>query len=59
MFLAAIGWFFFGASANSEDLRLLAYLLAFISFGGVLGWLATTPFWYRGLSAVLREAEAD
>jgi hypothetical protein len=46
------------ALTNIDVLQLLAYMFAFISFGGVLGWLATTPFWYRRLSSVLREAEA-
>jgi hypothetical protein len=57
MLSGGIGRVLFAGTANSDDLRLLGYLLAFISCGGVLGWLATTPFWYRRLSAQLREAE--
>jgi len=59
MLSGGIGWVLVGGMANGDDLRLLTYLLAFISFGGVLGWLATTPFWYRRLSVVLREAGSD
>jgi hypothetical protein len=38
---------------------LLAYLMAFASFMGVLAWLVAMPFWYIRLSAVVRQAEAD
>lgn len=60
MFIAGIGWLLFGRNASTEDLQLLANLMAFISFGGVLGWVvAMAFFWYGRLSSVVRQAEAD
>jgi hypothetical protein len=60
MFLAGVGWLFFGRNASTEELQLLAHLMAFISFMGVVGWLVAMPFfWYGRLSSVVRQAEAD
>lgn len=55
----AIGWLLVGGNASADDLKLLAYLLAFINAVGSIGWLATLPTHYRHLAAVFREAESD
>ena len=55
----AIGWLLVGGNASADDLKLLAYLLAFINAVGAIGWLATLPTHYRHLAAVFREAESD
>jgi len=60
MFVSGAGWLLFGGSTSTEDLQLIANLMAFLSFGGVLGWVvAMAFFWYGRLSSVVREAEAD
>jgi hypothetical protein len=55
----AIGWFLTGSNASSDDLRLLAYLIAFLNSVGAIGWLATSITNRRHLASLLREAEAD
>jgi hypothetical protein len=55
----AIGWLLIGGNAGASDLKLLAYLIAFLNAVNAIGWLATIPTHYRHLAAVLREAEAD
>ena len=55
----AIGWVLIGTNASTEELRLFAYLLAFLNAVGAIGWPMTVPLLYRDLAAVLREAEAD
>lgn len=55
----AIGWLLVGGNANASDLKLLAYLIAFINAVGCVGWLATLPTHYRHLAAVMRESETD
>lgn len=60
MFMAGVAWLLFGRSASTEDLQLLAHLMAFSSFGTVVGWVIAMPFWwYTRLSAIVRQAEAD
>jgi hypothetical protein len=60
MFMAGVGWLLFGRNASTEDLQLLAYLMAFVSFGTVVAWVvAMAFFWYGRLSSVIRQAEAD
>lgn len=56
--LLAIGWLLLGGNTSVDDLKLLAYLVAFINAVGAIGWLATLPTHYRHLAAVAREAEA-
>ena len=53
----AIAWVLIGRSASTDDLKLLAYLMAFLDATGAIGWLVTLPTHYRHLAAVLREAE--
>jgi len=55
----AIGWLLIGGNAGADDLKLLAYLVAFLNAVGAIGWALTLPTFYRHLAAVLREAEAD
>ena len=57
--MAAIAWLLAGQTTSADEFRLLAYLMAFVSFLGVLGWMVSMPYWYLRLSAVLRQAEAD
>ena len=57
--VGAIGWWLFGNMTAEEDIRLLAYLMSFLSVCVVLGWVMIMPFWYIRLAAVLRQAEAD
>jgi hypothetical protein len=60
MFMAGVGWLMLGRNASTEDLQLLANLMAFASFGSVVAWLvAMAFFWYSRLSAVVRRAESD
>ena len=60
MFLAGVGWLLFGRNTSTEDLRLIANLMAFSSFGAVLAWVvAMAFFWYGRLSSVVRQAESD
>jgi hypothetical protein len=60
MFMAGVGWLLFGRNASTGDLQLLANLMAFVSFMGVLAWLvAMAFFWYPRLMGVVRQAEAD
>jgi hypothetical protein len=56
--ILAIAWLLIGGNASADDLKLLAYLMAFLDATGAIGWLATLPTHYRHLAAVLREAEA-
>lgn len=53
----AIGWLLVGGNASADDLKLLAYLVAFINAIGAIGWLVTLPTHCRHLAAVLCEAE--
>lgn len=60
MFMAGVGWLMFGRNTTSEDLSLVANLMAFASFGAVVAWTVAMPFfWYRRLTSLLRQAEAD
>jgi hypothetical protein len=60
LFIAGVSWLLFGRNASTEELQLLARLMAFVSFMGVLGWMVAMPFfWYGRLSSVVRQAEAD
>ncbi len=54
-----IGWLLVGGNASADDIKLLAYLVAFINAVGAVGWLATLPSHYRHLATVMREAQAD
>lgn len=54
-----VGWMVVGGNAGVEELKLTAYLAAFVNATGVLGWTLLFPFWYFHLAAVLRQAEAD
>jgi hypothetical protein len=54
-----IGWLLIAASAEAEEVKLFAYLAAFLASIIVLGWVLVAPFWYLHLRTVLREAEAD
>jgi hypothetical protein len=54
-----IGWMVVGRNAGVEELKLIAYLAAFVNATAVLGWTLLFPFWYLHLASVLREAEAD
>ncbi len=57
--IVSAGWLFFGKSMGDEDARLLAYVCAFTTFLGAVGWTAICPFWYAHLKSALRQAEAD
>ena len=57
--VGAIGWWVFGNMSAEEDIRLLAYLMSFLSACVALAWMALMPFWYARLASVLRQAEAD
>jgi hypothetical protein len=60
IFMGGVGWLLLGGNASTEDLQLLAYLMAFVSFTGALAWVvAMAFFWYSRLSAAVRRAEAD
>ncbi len=60
LFMAGVGWLLFGRNTSTEDLQLIANLMAFASFGSVVAWLvAMAFFWYSRLSAVVRQAAAD
>jgi hypothetical protein len=60
MFMAGVGWLLFGRNASTGDLQLLANLMAFVSFMGVLAWLvAMAFFWYSRLSSAVRKAGSD
>jgi hypothetical protein len=58
MFIFSIGYALIGQYAV-EGVKMLAYLFAFISFCGVVGWIVFTPFHYVQLRSELRGAEAD
>jgi hypothetical protein len=55
----AIGWLLVGGNASPGDLKLFAYLVAFIDAVGAVGWLATMPSHCRHLAAVMRESETN
>ena len=58
--VGAIGWWLFGNTMSpEEDIRLLAYLMSFLSVCVALGWIMIMPFWYIRLVRVVRQAEAD
>lgn len=58
--IAGLGWLVLGKNTSTEDLQLVAHLMAFTSFGTAVAWIvAMVLFWYIRLSAVLRQAEAD
>jgi hypothetical protein len=60
LFMAGVTWLFFGRTTSTEEVQLLAYLMAFVSFMGLLGWVVAMPFfWYGRLSSAVRQAEAD
>ena len=60
MFMAGVGWLLFGRNASTGDLQLLANLMAFVSFMGVLAWLVAMGFfWYSRLSSAVRKAGSD
>jgi hypothetical protein len=54
-----IGWMLIGRNAGVEELKLIAYLVAFVNATGAFGWTLLFPFWYLHLASVLRQAEAD
>ena len=55
----AVAWALVGSKTTTEELRLLAYLVAFVNAAGAIGWPVTIPFWYLQLAEALRQAEAD
>jgi hypothetical protein len=55
----AVAWVLLGRSVSVEELKLLAYLIAFLNATMAFGWALTLPTFYRHLAAVLRQAEAD
>jgi len=55
----ALGWLLIGRNASDEEVRLFAYLVAFLAGITALGWIFLAPFWYLHLASVLRQAEAD
>jgi len=55
----AVAWALIGSKTSAEELKLLAYLIAFVNATGAIGWPVTIPFWYLRLAEVLRQAEAD
>jgi hypothetical protein len=57
--VGAIGWWVFGDMSAEENIRLLAYLMSFLSVCVALAWMMIMPFWYIRLARVVREAEAD
>lgn len=57
--MLAIGWWLIGRSAGGNDVKLFAYLVAFIDTVAVIGWLATFPVHYRHFASILRQVEAD
>jgi hypothetical protein len=59
MALVSIGWLLIGRNVSSEEVRLFAYLSAFLAALTTLAWLFITPVWYFHLLSVLRQAEAD
>jgi hypothetical protein len=56
--LATTGWLLFGRSTSAEEVKLLSYMCAFTTFGGVVGWIVLIPFWYFRLALVVRQAES-
>ncbi len=60
-FCAMLVFVWIAIAANIADPRLqsYAYLAAFFVSGGVLNWGTQYFFWFRHLSSVLRQAEAD
>ena len=60
LFMAGVTWLLFARNASTDELQLLAHLMAFVSFMGLLGWVVAMPFfWYGRLSSAVRQAEAD
>jgi len=57
--LLVAAWVFAGQHATVEELRLLAYLAAFVNATGAVGWTLLFPFWYFHLASLLRETGAD
>jgi hypothetical protein len=55
----AVAWVLLGRSTSVEELKLLAYLIAFLNAMMALGWALTLPTFYRHLASLVRQAEAD
>jgi bacteriorhodopsin len=58
MFLFSMGYGLIG-QYTVEGVKIFAYLFAFLSFIGMVGWIVFTPFHYVQLRSELRQAEAD
>lgn len=54
-----VGYFVVGHYADFEALRWLAYMYAVLSVAAALGYVLPAPIWYRHVSSVLPQAEAD
>lgn len=55
--LITAAWFFAAQHAAVDDLRLVAYLGAFLNGRALVGWGLLFPFWYLHLASLLREAD--
>jgi hypothetical protein len=57
-FIFTVMWWLLGRNANSEEVRILCYLCAFLGATGVLFSALEGVSWYRHLQLVLRRAES-